>query len=94
MSNYSIFVFKQQNTANLNGMKLHWNGQSTVAPSSSQIVLQAYNRNITTWVTFASNNVANADTDINLDGTITPAQLPDYEDGSGWVACRVYQETA
>ena len=87
----AIFLFKNKNELNRNGMKLYWNGQSSKAPSSSVVYLQVYDTDLTTWDTVASNSVANADTDFNLTYTIIPADLSKYEDVDGWVSCRVYQ---
>ena len=88
---YAIFEFKNRNSNNRNGMKLLWNGQSSKAPSVKTVSLQAYNRTAVAWQTKVLNDSANADTDFNLTHIIVPADLSDYEDGSGWVACRIVQ---
>ena len=68
---------------------VHWEGQSTQAPSVATIYLQVYNVNTTTWETLASNNSAAANTDFTLDGSIP--NLTNYQDAYGITACRIYQ---
>ncbi len=68
-----------------------WDGQSSVAPSTSTVYLQVYNRTTGSWETKDSDSTAGADTDFELKTTIT-ANLNNYYDANGWVAYRVYQE--
>jgi hypothetical protein len=68
---------------------LNWNGQSSLAPSASAVVLQIYNRDTTTWDTVDSDNTTGADTDFDLSGTI--ADLTNYRDTSNVITCRIYQ---
>lgn len=86
-----IFEFKNQNTNNTDKIKVHWNGQTDIAPSSSTVYLQIYNRSTSTWVTLTSDSATAVDTDFNLDGTQF-GNVTDYYDASNWISCRVYQE--
>jgi len=68
---------------------LTWNGQSTLAPSTSPVFLQVFNRNLSAWETVVSNNEASADTDFTL--TFEMLDLTNHKDASNVIACRVYQ---
>ena len=87
LGQYAIHQYKNFRPSN-DGSFL-WEGQSDIAPSTSAIVLQIYNRNTTTWETKDSNNTAAANTDFNL--TFSIADLTNYKNASGVTACRVYQ---
>jgi hypothetical protein len=69
---------------------LEWEGQTTLAPTSSTVYLQIYNQNTTTWDAVDSDNETGADTDFTLSGNI--ADLTNYKTASGTISCRVYQE--
>ena len=69
---------------------LEWEGQTSLAPSSSTVYLQIYNRNSAEWDTVDSDNSSPVDTDFIL--TVDIGDLTDYKDGSNVVSCRVYQE--
>jgi len=69
---------------------LEWEGQSSLAPSSSTIYLQIYNQDTTTWVTVDTDGISNADTDFSLLASI--ADLTDYKDASNVISSRIYQE--
>ena len=87
-SQYAIHQFKDYVGA-ANTCILEWEGQSSLAPSSSVVTLQIYNRNTTSWETVDSDNSSAADTDFILTSSI--ADLTDYKDGSGVISCRVWQ---
>lgn len=63
--------------------------QTTLAPSSSTVYLQIYNRNTSAWVTIDSDNTSGADTDFTLIAEV--ADLTNYKDASNVISCRVYQ---
>ena len=88
---HSIFQFKNQNSNNTDNITLYWKGQTDLAPISSTVYLQIYNRNTTTWETVDSDNTTAADTDFVLTNVIS-VDVSDYYDGSNWVSARVYQE--
>ena len=71
-------------------ISINCNARSDVAPSSSTVYLQIYNRNSLEWETLASNNTALANIDFDLTGTQT-TNLSNYFDANFWVSCRVYQ---
>ena len=66
-----------------------WNGQTDVACSTSNVVLQIYNRDSTTWETIDTDSTTAANTDFDL--TANVSDLTNYKDGNNVVACRVYQ---
>jgi hypothetical protein len=68
---------------------LEWEGQSSLAPTSSTVYLQIYNRDTSEWNTIDSDNTSNADTDFTLTANI--ADLTDYKDASNVISCRIYQ---
>lgn len=88
---YALFEFKVQNDNSTDGITIDWTGQSDVAPSDSTVYLQVYNRDSTVWETIDSDGTTAADTDFDLQGTVTTS-LSDYYDAGHWIACRVYQE--
>lgn len=68
---------------------LEWEGQSTLAPSSSTVYLQIYNRNTNTWDTVDSDNSSSANTDFILLAQV--ADLTNYKNTGNVISCRVYQ---
>jgi hypothetical protein len=88
-SEYTIFLFKDYIGAS-STFTVTWEGQSSLAPSLSVVVLQVYNRNSTTWETLDSDNAAAANTDFELTGSVL-ANVANYKDASNVVSCRVYQ---
>lgn len=87
---YAAFLFKDKHTQQ-DRIQLTWNGQSDRAPSLSPITLQIYNHTSGLWETIDSNSVADANTDLTLDGWIV-TELSDYFDADFQIAARVYQE--
>lgn len=90
---YSVFEFKNKGNASTDNIVVTWIGQSNIAPTTSPVYLQIYNRNSSTWETLDSNNSALANTNFPLTGSKT-SSLSNYYDGSNWVSCRVYQLAA
>ena len=88
---YTLHLFKDKHTNSIDGITVTWNGQSDLAPSSSTVYLQIYNKISGIWETLDSDNVTAADTDFNLTGARL-TNLNNYYDASNWIACRVYQE--
>jgi hypothetical protein len=86
---YMIHQFKDY-VGSENSCNLEWEGQTTLAPTSSTVYLQIYNRNTLTWDTVDSDNTSAADADFTLEANI--ADLTNYKDGSDVISCRVYQE--
>jgi len=87
---FAIHQYKDFVGAN-SSCTLEWEGQSSLAPSSSIIKLQIYNQDSPGWEDVDSDNTTNADTDFTLSGNVP--DLTDYKDTSGVVSCRVYQDT-
>jgi hypothetical protein len=87
---YAIFEFKDKNDNNTDPIQVTWEGQSDLAPSSSSVVLQIYNRIGATWVDVDTESLAGANTDFELTATIS-TDLGNYYDVDNWVAFRVYQ---
>jgi len=91
-----VFQFRDKNINgnNTDKIKVSWNGQSDLAPSTSTVYLQIYNQDTDTWETLNSDDVTAADTDFTLSGEQFATVDKYYElmDGDYWVSCRVYQE--
>jgi hypothetical protein len=88
-SEYAIHQYKDRVGA-VTGAYFEWEGQSDLAPTSSTVYLQIYNRDTTSWQTIDSDNASAADTDFILAYTVP--DLTNYKDVSDVVACRVYQQ--
>jgi hypothetical protein len=85
----AIHQFKDYVATN-NNCSLTWEGRSSLAPSSSIVYLQIYNRNTTAWDTVDLDNSSNADTDFIL--TASVADLTNYKDANSVISCRIYQD--
>ena len=90
---YSVFLWKNKHNDSQAIIEPNWIGKASLAPSSSTVYLQIYNRDSTTWETLDSDNTTAANTEFTLTGT-QDTSLNNYYDASHWVACRVYQEVA
>jgi len=90
--NFSAFMFKDKHLGEAT-VSVSWNGQSTLAPTISPVILQVFNRTSSLWETLASNSIAGANTDFTVVGEILTS-VEDYFDAEFWVSCRVYQEAA
>jgi len=90
---YMKFLFKEfnENESNTQKFTITWKGKSSVAPSSSTVYLQVYNRTLGQWETLASNNTSPANTKFTLTGT-QPTNLEDYYDANYVISVRVYQD--
>jgi len=86
---YAEFLFKDKDLSSALNVTITWDGQSSLAPSSSPVILQVFNRTAGEWETIAQNNTANADTDFTL--TYVLSDLDVYRDINGFISCRVYQ---
>ncbi len=69
---------------------LEWEGQSTQAPSHSEVFLQIYNQTDDLWETVDSDATTAANTDFILTSIV--ADLTEYKDASNIISCRVYQQ--
>jgi hypothetical protein len=69
---------------------LSWLGKTTLAPSSSTVYLQIYNRNTSEWETVDSDNSSSADVSFQLQANIL--DLTNYKDIDTFISCRIYQE--
>ena len=88
---YSVFLFKNKNT-DQETISTTWTGKSNLAPSSSTVYLQIYNRNSTTWEPLDTDSTSSVNTNFTLTGTKT-TNLSNYFDDNYWISCRVYQQT-
>ena len=90
---YAIFEFKDKNLNNTDAITVTWDGQSSLAPSQSEVFLQIYNRSgAGSWTTIDSDNAESANTDFQL-SAIVSVGLSDYYDINNIISCRVYQGT-
>lgn len=88
---YAVHQFKNYVTGSSN-INLEAKCRSSLAPGSSIVKLQIYNRTTTTWVDVDSNNAAAAGDSFILSGNITPVNLnANYMNGSGVISCRIWQ---
>lgn len=84
---YVIHQFK--NFANGHSTaELKWEGQATVAPSTSTVYFQVYNQS-TGWETIDQNSTAPANTDFTFFHPL--ADLTAYKDATNVISTRVYQ---
>lgn len=91
IGDYVLHEFKKKYDTNTERIAIKWNGQTTVAPSGSEVFLQIYNFNSTSWETIDSNDSSSANIDFTLEGGIS-VDVADYYDAGNWVVCRVYQQ--
>lgn len=90
-SQYPINTFAVKHTNNTDALNVTWNGQSSVAASVNNIVLQAYTYGSPNqWTTITTNNTAGANTDFDITALIN-SSISEYYDGSYWSYFRVYQ---
>lgn len=90
---YMKFLFREfnENESGTQKFTITWKGKSSVAPSTSPVYLQVYNRTLEQWETLASNNVSSANTKFTLTGTQS-TNLGDYYDSNYVISIRTYQE--
>lgn len=86
---YSIFLFKDTRSQQEN-IRVKWNGQTNVAPTSQTVYLQIYNWDSGLWETLDSDSTSSADTDFDLIGRVT-SDVENYFTTGLVVNCRVYQ---
>jgi len=87
---YPIFLFATKHTNNTNAASSTWNGQSSVAPSGSNVVLQVFRVSTAAWVTVDTETAAGANTDFTLTGAVN-SSVSDYYAAGDWIYWRVYQ---
>jgi len=89
----SYTVHQYKDYVDINKVTLTWIGQSNIAPSVSNVVLQIYKYAVPAgWETKATKSDGLADVDFTL--TANMDSLTNYKDPSGVVTCRVYQFAA
>ena len=88
---YAIFLFKKQHSNNKDVIIGQCKAKASIAPSSSTVYLQIYNRNSGSWETIDSDSTTGANTKFELLGTQS-TNLSYYYDAENWVAFRVFQE--
>jgi len=85
---YMIHQFKDF-VGDANACTLEWEGQTSLAPTSSTVYLQIYNQLTTTWDEVDTDGASSADTDFTLTGIV--ADTTNYKDTQKIISCRVYQ---
>ena len=73
-----------------NQIRLILEGQASLAPSTTAVYLQIFNRNLPGWQMADWDNTSPADTDFVL--TAQYLDLTDYKDSHDTIVCRVYQQ--
>jgi hypothetical protein len=88
------FMFANKRSAacsSASSLAATWNGQSSTAASSKNLLLQVYRFGSTNaWTTVTTESSLAADTDGNITGSVS-SNLSEYCDGSNWSYWRVYQ---
>lgn len=87
---YLVHQFKLYATDQQSFIRFTWQGQATVAPSTSPVVMQLYNYDTAQWDTFATNNSSPANTDFTLVGLVNTANST-YHSPDREVTGRIYQ---
>lgn len=90
-SDYGEFLMKNKSSGDDIALTPYAEIQSTLAPSSSTVYLQVYNRDTELWETLDSEDSANADEDFVLSGDVS-SSLTDYYDSNYWISFRIYQD--
>lgn len=88
---YGVFLLKTRSSVGQPPLSIKWVGKTNIPGTSSAIVLQIYNRNLTTWETLTSNNTVAANIQFTMTATVGN-NLSNYYDSNNIVACRVYQQ--
>ena len=90
---YMKLLFKEYNENESSEQKfdITWKGKSSLAPSSSPVYLQVYNRTTEFWEDLDSDDSSSANTKFTLTGTKS-TNLSDYYDDNYVISVRVYQE--
>jgi len=91
---YAIFQFKDYSpVGNEQGFNVTWQGQTSLAPSTSPVVLQIYNFDTLTWVNLAQNVSSDVNTDFELSAWIGDSgeDISAYHNSANMICCRVYQ---
>jgi hypothetical protein len=93
---YPIIHFVNKSSSACSGLSqidATWNGHSSVAALTNNLLLQVYRFGSTNaWETVTTNSSLAADTDGNITGSRTTS-LSEYCDGSNWSYWRLYQNT-
>jgi len=89
LSQFIVHEFKNY-VGNVSSCTLEWEGQTTLAPSSSIVKLQIYNLDTTTWDDVDTDNVSDANTDFILTNVVDISAH--YRNPSNVISCRVWQE--
>ncbi len=90
-SEMPIYYFATKNATDTQAITTVWNGQSSVAASAANVILEVYRfAPVYAWVTVASNVTSTANNDFSLTATIN-SSLNQYYDASNWTYWRVYQ---
>ncbi|RLG73165.1 MAG: hypothetical protein DRO23_09420 [Thermoprotei archaeon] len=87
MDEYAFHQYKDTGSGII--VDIEWEGKTSLSPAVRPIIIQAYNRNTTTWDTLVSFSTAVVGSDINI--TKSGISTTNYADGSGEISFRVYQ---
>ena len=89
-SAYLLHLFKKTNDNREDSFDIRAVVKSTLAPTSSPVLLQIWNGTTLSWETIATNATEDADTKFSLDAMV-PVNESNYYDFGNQVAVRVYQ---
>jgi hypothetical protein len=90
-SQVMIQEYKSLHQNNTDSINFNWMGRSTVAPSVSPFYIQVYNFNSSAWQTVASQTTQPADTDFQMQVSIT-VNPGNYYSPTNQVIFRSYQQ--
>ena len=91
-TNYPVNFFAVKHSNNTDAITVNWNGQTNLAPSSNNVVLQVYKYGSPNeWVTIDTNLTTGANVDFDLNANLN-SSLSSYYGSSNWTYFRVYQE--
>ncbi|MDA3840399.1 MAG: fibronectin type III domain-containing protein [Patescibacteria group bacterium] len=93
-SEYPIYNFVTKHTNDTDAISVTWNGQSGIAGTDADVILQVYRFGSTnSWVTVSTNATSTVNTDFDITGSINSA-LTEHYNVSNQTFWRVYQDVA
>ncbi len=88
------YEFATRGATNTSFPSYQWKGQSNVAASTDNVMIQVYDVATASWTTLSTNSTTAANTDFTLTGTASTGSAGDYyqaDSSNYWTYYRVYQ---
>jgi hypothetical protein len=89
---YFEFLFKEPNDNSTDSFRITWKGKSSLAPSSSTVYLQVYNRTLSQWETLDSDNSVLLILSLSRRDAIN--RFEQFYDANYVITVRVYQDVS